>query len=141
MTPQMKAKYMKTMEAAKKLETCQKKFCKIEKANADAEAAQIKKKIELLSKKLPYEKLMKEFKKLGEESINAKSTHELAKCGLAHCESELKDNFNNLLEFFKDTCDKIKSKAICKKYDEGKRILKGKMDVDAYINFIKLIML
>jgi thioredoxin-like negative regulator of GroEL len=140
MTPQMKAKYIKTMAAAKKLQVCQNKFCKVEKANSDTEAAQIKKKIELLSAKLPYKQLMKELKKIGEESLNSKSTYELAKCGLAHCESELKVNFNNLLEFLKETCDKTKSKVMCKNYNEGKRILKGKMDVDAYKNFIKLMM-
>ena len=140
MTPQAKEKYMKIMASANKLKICNKKFCKIEKANADAEAEQIKKQIELLSKKLPYSKLMKELKKLGDAALNSKTTRELAKCALANCEKDVKINFNLLLTYLKDTCDKTNSKAMCNKYKEGQRLLKGKMDVDAYINFVKLMM-
>ena len=79
--------------------------------------------------------------KYNENMIKSKEVTDLGLCTLSKCEKELKDSFNAVLQLIKATYDITKDKDALKRYEEGKKIVNGKMDIDAYKNFMKLLML
>jgi hypothetical protein len=124
----------KTMDAAKKCQKCQIKFCKTQREQSEKKAKIMQKDLtKLPSKNLPIKKLLIEMNKLKIKFFESNETEKLGICTIENCEKELKVSFNELVNMYKLG----KTPESQQKYKEGKKILSKDLNIKEYVNFLK----
>lgn len=125
----------KVMDSTKELVKCQENFCKKERLGAEKESKILQSKIVLLKdKKLTLETLASKLNKIKNTFIESEKVRELGLCSLKKCEKNVTSTFKELVNLYKlDTTPNG-----VKKYNEAKKIMEQPLDIDRYIQFVRV---